>query len=54
MKIARLLLAIVSLSFAAACTADITAPSPSHHPSNDGSPAVVDTTGWAGGSGSGN
>jgi hypothetical protein len=54
MKIARLLLAVITLSFAAACTGDITSPSPSQHPSNDGSPALQDTTGWAGGSGSGN
>lgn len=52
MKIARLLLAIVSLSLAAsACTADVTAPNTVNHA--DYVPADPDSTNWQGGLGSG-
>jgi hypothetical protein len=51
MKIARLLLAVVSLSLAAACTADVTAPSTARHA--DYVPSNPDTTAWQGGTGSG-
>lgn len=51
MKIARLLLAVMSISLAAACTADVTAPNPQIH--NSAAADSSSSTNWQGGTGSG-